>query len=136
MSIYDNSWKFLEDFYDQDRDIVEMCNNALGIRSKVSLDGSCKESFFRDLFSTLNRQSKTYADFVDYVTPQSEIADSTISYDADIDKLEKTFLDSVWLNILIRSGASTLISKKASYYINNEAIPYLILLSICYSFIL
>ena len=129
MSIYDNSWKFLEDFYDQDRDIVEMCNNALGIRSKVSLDGSCKESFFRDLFSTLNRQSKTYADFVDYVTPQSEIADPTISYDADIDKLEKTFLDSVWLNILIRSGASTLISKKASQYINNEAIPYLILLS-------
>ena len=129
MSIYDNSWKFLEDFYDQDRDIVEMCNNALGIRSKVSLDGSCKEFFFRDLFSTLNRQSKTYADFVDYVTPQSEIADPTISYDADIDKLEKTFLDSVWLNILIRSGASTLISKKASQYINNEAIPYLILLS-------
>lgn len=129
MSIYDNSWKFLEDFYDQDRDIVEMCNNALEIRSKVSLDGSCKESFFRDLFSTLNRQSKTYADFLDYVTPQSEIADPTISYDADIDKLENTFLDFVWLNILSRSGASTLISKKASQYINNEAIPYLILLS-------
>lgn len=129
MSIYDNSWKFLEDFYDQDRDIVEMCNNALEIRSKVSLDGSCKESFFRDLFSTLNRQSKTYADFLDYVTPQSEIADPTTSYDADIDKLENTFLDFVWLNILSRSGASTLISKKASQYINNEAIPYLILLS-------
>ena len=87
MSLCDNSWVFLEDFYDQDSDIVELCNAALGIRSRISLDGSSKQAFFKSLFSTLDRQQKTYADFVDFVTPESEFAENTNKYDEYIYKL-------------------------------------------------
>ena len=138
MSLCDNSWVFLEDFYDQDSDIVELCNAALGIRSRISLDGSSKQAFFNSLFSTLDRKQKTYADFVDFVTPQSENRDegesdhdkqgnAEESDDTKLEKAENNFLDSVWSNISIRSGASPLISNKASLYIATK--PYLILLS-------
>ena len=126
MSLCDNSWVFLEDFYDQDSDIVELCNAALGIRSRISLDGSSKQTFFKSLFSTLDRQQKTYADFVDFVTPESEFAENTNKYDEYIYKLENTFLDSVWIKILSHSEASPLISNRANQYITK---PYLILLS-------
>ena len=126
MSLCDNSWVFLEDFYDQDSDIVELCNAALGIRSRISLDGSSKQAFFKSLFSTLDRQQKTYADFVDFVTPESEFAENTNKYDEYIYKLENTFLDSVWIKILSHSEASPLISNRANQYITK---PYLILLS-------
>lgn len=126
MSLCDNSWVFLEDFYDQDSDIVELCNAALGIRSRISLDGSSKQAFFKSLFSTLDRQQKTYADFVDFVTPESEFAENTDKYDEYIYKLENTFLDSVWIKILSHSEASPLISNRANQYITK---PYLILLS-------
>lgn len=151
MSLCDNSWQFLEDFYDQDRKIVELCNTALGIRSRISLDGRSKQAFFNSLFSTLDRQQKSYADFVDFVSPQSENLDEDISDydkpenseesnvkkpenekendDTKIENAENIFLDSIWVQILSRSGAGPLISKKASQYIKDPAKPYLILLS-------
>ena len=82
-----DSWKFLFDFYNYDSSIAGLVNQALGVKSSVTVRSDNSDVLFEDLMSLLPNdiQDKSYANFLAYVTPkycQKEINDNMVD---DID---------------------------------------------------
>ena len=141
------SWSFLFDFYKYDTSIAGLINQALGVKSSVTIRTDSFDVLFEDLMSLVpnDKQDKSYVNFLAYVTPQyfqKEVDDNIVDdidnggvysreREADrIEELENVFLNHVWVNILANSSANRYFSKDIrESSIPIKYIPYLILSS-------